>query len=137
MKLNDILDYRVLRFAIVGLISNGILFLAYLVLTECGMGSKIAMTVLYVTGVLQGFVFNKKWTFSHDGQVLKTFTAYVFLYAIGYLTNLLIFFVLVDELGFQHQWVQGGVTLFLAGFFFLVQRFFIFKTANYAQLRIL
>lgn len=136
MKLNDIFDYRALRFAIVGVISNGILFLAYLALTEIGMASKFAMTLLYVTGVIQGFIFNKKWTFSHEGHVTKTFTAYVLLYAIGYLINLAILVVFVDRLGMPHQLVQGAATLTLAGFFFLTQRFLIFRTGNSAQSRI-
>ena len=137
VKLNRILDYQVLRFGIVGLVSNGILFVAYLALTEFGVGSNTAMTALYATGVLQGFIFNKKWTFSHDSQTLKTFTAYVFLYAIGYLINLVILFLLVEKLGFRHQWVQGGAILLLAGFFFLAQNFFIFKTDNHNQSRTL
>lgn len=136
MKIDEVLRSQVLRFAIVGLVSNGILYVSYLALTEFGMGSKMAMTILYVAGVLQGFVFNKKWTFSHDGDVLKTFAAYISLYAFGYFVNLLILFVLVDMYGYKHQWVQGGAVIFLAGFFFVAQKIFIFKADKYTESRV-
>ncbi len=135
MKLSDILDYRAFRFIAVGLISNSVLFIAYLALTEFGLGSKTAMTILYLTGVLQGFIFNKKWTFSHDGKVLKTFTAYIFLYTIGYIINLLCLFIFVDWLGFRHQWVQGGIIVLMSSFFFLIQRFLIFKQEDQVKSR--
>ncbi|WP_047707326.1 GtrA family protein [Plesiomonas sp. ZOR0011] len=128
--LGCIIDCQFLRFVIVGLVSNSILFIAYLFLTKCGVDSKIAMTALYVIGVFQSFILNKKWTFSHGGKNMSGFVAYICLYAIGYLLNLWALFLLVDKLNFQHQWVQGLITVLLAGFFFLAQKFIVFKSDN-------
>lgn len=55
MILGCIIDCRFLRFVIVGLVSNGILFIAYLFLTKCRVDSEIAMTALYVVGVFKKF----------------------------------------------------------------------------------
>ena len=41
------------RYALVGLAANFVLYLAYLALTWLGMGHKTAMTLLYALGVLQ------------------------------------------------------------------------------------
>ena len=41
------------RFAVVGFSSNLVLYLVYLGLTSIGLGYKIAMSILYVVGVLQ------------------------------------------------------------------------------------
>ena len=49
-----------IKYVVIGLISNGILYFAYLGLTKYGMGHKTAMTLLYIIGVLQTFIFNKK-----------------------------------------------------------------------------
>ena len=58
---------QVIRFAVVGFASNLVLYLVYLGLTSIGLGHKNAMSILYVVGVLQTFVFNNKWTFRHYG----------------------------------------------------------------------
>ena len=44
------------RFVIVGLVSNIVLYLIYLLITTLGVSYKIAMTMLYVIGTLQTFV---------------------------------------------------------------------------------
>ena len=57
------------RYAIVGLISNVILYLAYLLLTGLGLGHKTAMTLLYAVGILQSFLLNRQWTLGLHGDV--------------------------------------------------------------------
>ena len=47
---------------VVGLVSNGIGYLLYLGITAAGVGPKLAMTILYVIGVMQSFIFNKGWS---------------------------------------------------------------------------
>ena len=86
------------RYAIVGLISNGVLYLAYLVLTWLGLGHKFAMTLLYVVGVLQTFVFNRNWTFKHGGLVGAALTRYAVAYGFGYLLNFAALALFVDVL---------------------------------------
>ncbi|NCF63044.1 MAG: GtrA family protein [Gammaproteobacteria bacterium] len=115
------------RFVIVGLASNLLLYLAYLLITAMGMGHKTAMSVLYLTGVCLTFAFNRNWTFGHDGRVPAAFAGYLALYAFGYLVNLFALFMLVDRMGLDHRWVQGVMILALAVFFFLVQKFLVFR----------
>ena len=56
-----------LRFGIVGLVSNAVLYLLYLLLTTVGVGHKTAMTLLFAVGTLQTFVVNKRWTLAIEG----------------------------------------------------------------------
>lgn len=116
-----------LRFAIVGLTSNLVLYLFYLTLTGLGLGHKTTMTLLYTIGILQTFFFNKRWTFEHDGATRKAFIRYLAAYAFGYLLNLLVLLILVDQQGLPHQWVQGIMIITLAGMLFLLQRYWIFR----------
>lgn len=115
------------RYALVGLASNTVGFLLYLLLTYAGMGHKTAMTLLYVVGVLQTFYFNRGWSFGHGGRMSTAFARYVIVYALGYVFNLTALTLLVDQWGWAHQWVQGVMIFLLAGMLFLVQRYWVFR----------
>lgn len=119
--------FQFLRYGVVGLVSNVIGFVLYLVLTNVGMEPKLAMSLLYIVGALQTFVFNKKWTFSHEGQLSATFVRYISVYLGGYVINLGILFLLVDRLGYPHQCVQGVMILVLAVFLFVMQKLWVFR----------
>jgi putative flippase GtrA len=116
-----------LRYIIVGLASNLVLYLLYLLLTTVGLGHKTSMTLLYVVGTLQTFIFNKRWTFEHDGATHKAFMRYIAAYAFGYLLNLTVLWVAVDHLGLPHQVVQGVMVIIVAMMVFLLQKFWVFS----------
>lgn len=118
---------QAIRFGVVGFTSNLVLYLLYLGLTDIGLGHKLAMSLLYVVGVLQTFVFNRKWTFSHHGRLSVTFVRYISLYAVGYLINLGVLIVMVDRLGYSHQWVQGMMVLVVAVLLFVMQKAWVFR----------
>lgn len=116
-----------LRYATVGLASNLVLYLAYLGLTMMGMGPKTAMSLLYVLGVAQTFLFNRTWSFRHEGGLHGAFARYVSSYAIGYVLNFAVLWLAVDRLGMPHQIVQGVMILSLAVLLFLLQKFWVFR----------
>jgi putative flippase GtrA len=120
-----------LRFAAVGLVSNFFLYLAYLLITGIGMGHKLAMTILYATGVCLTFLFNKNWTFSHRGRYRRTFIGYIFIYLLGYIVNFSALYVFVDRLEFPHQLVQGVMILVIAVLMFLLQKFLLFTSPTH------
>jgi putative flippase GtrA len=119
-----------IKFAVVGLISNGVLYLAYLLLTWVGPGPKIAMTILYAMGTAQTFIFNHRWTFGSSMKYGPAFFRYVVTYVSGYLINLAVLVYLVDHLALPHQAVQGGVILTLAVYIFLLQKFWVFRAGK-------
>lgn len=122
------------RYALVGLASNLVGYLLYLLITQAGMGHKSAMTLLYAVGVAQTFYFNRVWSFGHDGRVLTSFVRYISAYALGYVFNLAMLLLLVDLWGWPHQWVQGAMTFVLAGMLFLMQRYWVFAAPAKATL---
>jgi putative flippase GtrA len=115
------------RYVVVGLASNGVLYVLYLSLTHLGIGHKTAMTSLYVLGVLQTFHFNRGWSFGHEGQRSLAFVRYLAAYVFGYALNLFALLLLVDYLGWSHEWVQGAMIVFVAVILFLLQRFWVFR----------
>lgn len=119
-----------LRFALVGLASNLVLYLLYLALTGLGIGIKLAMTLLYVVGVLQSFVFNRRWSFGHLGRRGPAFVRYVAAYGIGYVVNLLGLMLFVDWFGQPHQVVQGLLILTVAVLLFALHKFWVFAPVS-------
>lgn len=125
--------HQLIRYAVVGITSNAIIYLLYLLATWLGLGPKTAMTGLYVVGVMQTFIFNKKWSFRFDGEVAPALIRYATVYALGYAINLLALMLLVDQAGLRHQWVMAGLVLFMAIFFFAGQKFWVFRQSPAAK----
>lgn len=123
---------QLLRFGVVGLASNGILYVLYLFMTMQGLGPKLAMSIAYGIGVAQTFLFNRRWTFRHDGSLSAAFVRYCATYGIGYLANLTALVVLVDGLGWPHEWTQGAMILCIAALVFVLQKFWVFRADSAA-----
>ena len=119
-----------IRYAVVGLASNVISYLLYLLATWLGIGPKTAMTWLYMLGVLQTFFFNKSWSFRFTGTASSALVRYTTAYALGYATNLLALMLFVDQIGLPHQLVQGVMILVVALMLFLAQRYWVFPQAS-------
>jgi len=114
------------RFAAVGIGSNVVLYLLYLILTWLGMGHKSAMSGLYLLGMVQTFLLNKTWTFAYRGNMHAALGRYLVAYALGYLLNLWMLTLFVDSMGLPHQLVQGLAIPAVAVTMFLIQRHWVF-----------
>ncbi len=98
----------------------------YILLTYMDVGPKSAMTALYAIGVLQTFVFNKKWSFRFAGAPKPALVRYIIAYAAGYAVNFLALVILVDRIGLNHQVIQAVLILFVAVLMFMAQRYWVF-----------
>ena len=114
------------RYAVVGLTTNAIGYGVYLLVTWMGVPPKMAVTLLYPVGAMVSFLGNRKWTFSHEGEALPSLVRYWVTHCMGYGLNWLLLYVFVDHLGHPHQWVQGIAVFVVAGFLFVMFRFFVF-----------
>lgn len=118
---------QLIRYGIVGVASNAVGYLIYLAITAAGVEHKLAMTLLYAVGVAQTFIFNKRWTFRSDDSTGAALVRYIVVYALGYLINYAILFLLVDEGGMPHQLVMAGLFVMMAMYFFVAQKFWVFR----------
>ncbi|RZW20488.1 MAG: GtrA family protein [Desulfobulbaceae bacterium] len=121
---------QLLRYVMVGIGSNAILYLAYLLLTGLGLGHKTAMTLLYMVGIFQTFLLNRSWTFAHQGHVRSAFIRYIIIYLLGYLVNFSGLYVFVDVIGFSHQLIQGVMVILVAVLLFVLQKLWVFDKHN-------
>lgn len=119
--------FQIARFAIVGLISNAILYVAYLILTFLGLGHKTTMSMLFAVGVTQTFFLNRRWTFGHSGSTQRAYVRYWVAYGIAYFLDLIMLALFVDLLGYKHQIVQGLLAIVIAAMMFFLQKFWVFR----------
>ena len=119
-----------IRYGLIGLFSNCILYFGYLLFTAFGVGHKIAMTLIFIVGTSQTFIFNKRLAFRHTGLPVATFIKYIFVYLAAYLFNLASLILFVDFLDVSHKLVQGIVILLAAPLIFLILRYWVFRKAS-------
>jgi len=118
---------QLIRYGLVGIVSNLTIYFVYLLITYLGVEPKKAMTLVYIVGASIGFIGNRKWTFAHRGNFSSAALRYVLAHLFGYLLNFLILFTFVDRLGYAHQWVQAVAIIIVAGFLFIVFKYFVFR----------
>jgi putative flippase GtrA len=121
---------QLFRYGLVGIISNSIGFIIYLLLTHFGTTPKITMSFLYLVGVAMSYLGNRKWTFGHKGSQLGAGIRYVMAHFFGYFINLIILILFVDKLGYAHQWVQAIAIFIVAAYLFLAFKFYVFKSSQ-------
>jgi putative flippase GtrA len=115
------------RYALVGLGSNLLLYLAYLALTGAGFEHKLAMTLVFSSGAAITFVVNGRWSFGARGLGVASLGRYVAAYGMGYLLNLSLLWLFVDRWGLPHAPVQGVLILGVAAFLFVVHKVWVFR----------
>ncbi len=120
-----------MRFVVVGVASNLVLYLLYLLITAFGLEYKIAMTMLNVISPIQTFALNAHWTFKHR-EIKTPLVKYFVAYGACYLINMSALIVFVDHVGLAHQVVQGIMIFIIAIVMFLLQKFWVFTSSTTA-----
>jgi putative flippase GtrA len=123
---------QLLRYGLVGVVSNLIIYSFYLFITYIGIEPKRAMTLVYIIGASIGFVGNRRWTFDHGGNISSAALRYFLTHIFGYMINFLIIFTFVDILGYAHQLVQAAAVIIVAGLLFFLFKYFVFPEKNCA-----
>lgn len=121
---------QLIRYGLVGVASNLAIYCIYLIITYLGVEPKTAMTFLYIIGASIGFIGHRQWTFSHRGNYFHSAIRYTVAHIGGYLINFLILLFFVDKLGYTHQAVQAAAIFVVAGFLFMVFKYYVFKVKN-------
>ncbi len=121
---------QLIRYGLVGAATNLVMYAVYLLITYLGVEPKKTMTLLYVIGASIGFIGHRKWSFAHTGNATKAIARYTITHLSGYFLNWMILFVFVDQLGYAHQLVQGVTIFIIAGYLFIVFKYFVFPENN-------
>jgi putative flippase GtrA len=115
------------RYGLVGLTSNMLLYVCYLMLSELrALTPSTAMTITYVFGVLISFSMHKQLTFRFTGARTRAFYRFLLAHVLGYLLNLSVLAWCVDKYGYPHQIVQGVAICVVAMVLFLLFKYLVF-----------
>jgi len=118
---------QLLRYLLVGLLSNSVGYLVFLLLAWWGGAPKVAMTLVYVIGALTGFFGNRNWTFRDRGRAGRSAFYYFLAHGSGYTLNWLLLYVFVDRFGYAHQVVQLVAMVLVALVLFVELKYLVFR----------
>ena len=110
------------RFVTVGVGNTVVSFVAYRLLLAVGTPYALAAPLAFAVGALNGYVFNRRWTFAAR-DTTRARVLYVGFQALGALSTSLLVVLFVDGLGVGRVWAYLAsippvtVSLFLANRF--------------------
>lgn len=90
---------RFSRYVMVGLTTNGSIFLIYLVMIWIGLIPIVASALCYMIGVTASYVLNRKWTFESTSTHRKDMIRFAIAYGVGLIATMISMAVLVTPLG--------------------------------------
>lgn len=118
---------QALRFALVGIAMNFVLYVIYLFLTSSGMGPKTAATLVYCGGMALNFFAHKKITFAAKGASRRQMAPFAAMSGIIYCVNLGGLYLFVDIMKAPHQIVQAVMIVLCAVISFILQKLWVFR----------
>jgi putative flippase GtrA len=80
---------KIAKFIVVGVIKTGLGYSLFLLVLWLGMHHDIALAADYFFAVTLGYVVNRSWTFSNQGQATAPLLKYVLSYVFVYILNAL------------------------------------------------
>ncbi len=119
---------ELIRYAAVGVATNGFGFLLYILFTAHGVSPILTISIFYPIYLVLAFYLNKKWSFSHKGHMSTSAFRYVIAYVGCYVLNVAVLRVFNGYLGYSHLIVQAVAIVVFALLLFGAQKYWVFKT---------
>ncbi|WP_373085378.1 GtrA family protein [Sneathiella sp.] len=76
------------RFIVTGILSNVLFYCLFLVLLWLSVPYQIALTVIYILGMIFGYLVNKYWSWKDKSPVFRSAGVYILIYGIVYVCHL-------------------------------------------------
>jgi len=115
-----------IRYGVVGLLNNALGYLVYLIVTFFWLDPKVAITMLYPLAAVMAYFGHMNYAFKHEGRRTHSLLRYGVAHVMGYGLNFMMLLILVERFKLPHQWVQAMAIPVLAGFLFLMLKYFVF-----------
>ena len=118
---------KIFRFIVVGIITNLIGYVIFLLVVAAGVPVKTTVTALYGVGVLLGFFGNRRFTFSDTQKWWYSLLMYCIVSLGGFGINYALIVVFVDNWHIYYAYVEFVAIGVVAVYMFIMNRFFVFK----------
>jgi putative flippase GtrA len=113
------------RFLVVGVGNTVVSFVAYRLLLAVGTPYALAAPLAFALGALNGYVFNRRWTFAAR-DTTRARVLYVGFQVLGAVSTSLLVVLFVDGLGVGRVWAYLASIPPVTVGLFLVNRFWVF-----------
>jgi putative flippase GtrA len=118
---------QIFRFLAIGLMNTCIgLGVIYACKYFAQIGDVPANMIGYIVAVTNSFFWNRRWTFSHAGNILSAARRFIGLFCVAYLTNLATVMILIEMLHMNNYLAHAIATIPYTVMFYLGSRFFVF-----------
>jgi len=118
---------ELIRYIVVGIVTNVSGFLFYVLFTTLGVSPVLTISIFYPISIGLAFNFNKKWSFSHQGRIPTSAVRYLYVYAGCYVLNMAVLKFFSGYLGYSHLIVQAIVVPIFALLLFVAQKYWVFR----------
>lgn len=117
---------EIFRFSLVGIISNLISYVFFIFCVYIlDINYVFTLTILFLLFFLINFFINRTWTFKSISNIKESAIKFIFTYIIGYLLNVSLLIYFVEYLFLPVGYVQICLIIFLAIYYYLMNKFFI------------
>jgi len=128
---------EIVRFILVGVKSNILYVIIYVSLTLLGVDYRIAVTVVFVFGLLYMFLFNKYYVFKkRDGENVPQFARHLLLYAGIWAVNIVTLQLLSFHFRIHPYIVQLLLVPIVVVVVFVFNKYFIFGSNRNIESRV-
>ncbi len=121
---------QMIRYGVVGVLSNLSGYSIYILVTFMGLDPKIAVTIFYPVGATIAYFSHSKYSFTYKGRGIRPAFRYIIAHFVGYSVNFILLLVFSDKLGLPHQVVQAAAIFIVAGVLFLMFRYYVFSPCD-------
>lgn len=128
--LNYPLLHKIIRYSIVGVLSNLLGYLVYLLITFFWLEPKVAISFFYPIGATIAYFNHSKYSFSYRGKHSISILKYALVYFMGYVVNFMMLYFFSDYLKFPHQAVQMLAIFVVGGLLFVVLNYAVFPSST-------
>jgi len=118
------------KFSLVGMSTNLLGYVFYVILTFFGMRPEIAVSLLYPIGAIFGYYGNQKFTFKYSGSQWSSTLRYFLAHLGGYLINIFLLYTLVTFLNLPHAIVQALSICIVAIYLYIILKLYVFRVDN-------
>jgi putative flippase GtrA len=113
-------------YIIIGLTVNGLGFLFFAARTWLGLSPEFSISILSPVYIVLTFIFNKSWSFNHQGRISTSAIRYLTIYVCCYILNVAVL-KFSGYLGYSHLIMQAVAMSVFALLLFLAQKYWVFR----------
>ena len=121
---------QVIRYGIVGLLSNLLCYGIYLLVTFYWLKPMVAVSLLYPVGAIIGYFGHSKYAFAYQGRHTQALARYIIVHIIGYGVNVSMLYIFWEKFKLPHQAVQAVAIFVCASISFIMFRYFVFPRSK-------